>query len=186
MYLDTPRWLSQASRWETKKRSGGPTERSPTATSVLWSAHQTKSTAPGTAFPRDELFGDVYVDDLAVLARVATSHRTFVGDQLRVNQADAMYAALGMPIKKPLGEEISLEFFGVLTSMATVENPGSICVDGPPSLSAPASEPSWVSAGCNRRDSSGPGDSLSRSGGGAFVAAEGFPSRKPCTLSTKL
>ena len=42
----------------------------------------------------------MYVDDLAVLVMV----ETFVEDQFRVNQADVMCAALGMPMKKPLGE----------------------------------------------------------------------------------
>ena len=66
---------------------------------------------PGTACLRGEVFGDVCVDDLAVLATAATSNQTFVDDQWRVSRADAMYAALGMPIKKPLGEG---DFVGAL------------------------------------------------------------------------
>ena len=59
---------------------------------------------PGTPFPREPVFGDVHVDDLAVLAIVETSNRAFAGDRLRMNRADTMYAALGMPIKKPAGD----------------------------------------------------------------------------------
>ena len=55
---------------------------------------------PGRPFPRKPVFGDVNVDDLAVLAIVETN-RAFAKDRLRMNRADTMYAALGMPIKKP-------------------------------------------------------------------------------------
>ena len=58
---------------------------------------------PGTPFPPEPVFGDVYVDDLAVLAIVETSNPAFAGDRLRMNRADTMYAALGMPVKKPAG-----------------------------------------------------------------------------------
>ena len=54
---------------------------------------------PGTPFPREPVFRDVYVDDLAVLEIVETSKRAFAEDHLRMNRADDMHAALGMPIK---------------------------------------------------------------------------------------
>ena len=59
---------------------------------------------PRTPFPREEVFGDVYVDDLAAMAMVETSNRAFAEDRLRMDRAEAMYAALGMPIKKPSGD----------------------------------------------------------------------------------
>ena len=59
----------------------------PTAKSLL---------LPGTPFPREPVFGDVYGYDLAVLEMVETSKRAFAEDHLRMNRADDMYAALGM------------------------------------------------------------------------------------------
>ena len=44
-------------------------------------------------------------------AMVETSNRAFAEDQLRMDRADAMYAALGMPIKKPPGDD---DFVGPL------------------------------------------------------------------------
>ena len=95
-----------------------PTFTCPTSQNLLWrlgclaqlsrtiGEHTSKQTLllPGTAFPRDEVFGDVHVDDLTFLAMVETSNRTFVEDQLRMTLADAINAALGMPMKTPLGE----------------------------------------------------------------------------------
>ena len=74
--------------------------------SALHNAHRRQLLSCGaiTPFPRDQVFGDVYVDDLAVLAMVETPNRAFAEDQLRMDRADAMHAALGMPIKKPGGD----------------------------------------------------------------------------------
>ena len=87
---------------------------------------------PRTPFPREQVFGDVCGDDLAVLAMVDTSNRAFVEDQLRMDRADAMHAALGSADQKKknvLGTAISRSPFGVLTSTASVEGLGSRCVD---------------------------------------------------------
>ena len=82
----------------------------PTAASVLWSPHCERSLE--TPFPREPVFGDVYVDDLAVLAIVETSNRASAEDHLRIKRADATYAPV-MPIKKPVGDK---DFAGPLWS----------------------------------------------------------------------
>ena len=63
-----------------------------------------------------------------------------------MSRADAMYTALGMPIKKPL-EGLS----GALISMATVGSSGSRCVGVPRSLSPPASEPRECQQGATEK-----------------------------------
>ena len=67
---------------------------------------------PGTPFPREPVFGDVYVDDLSVLEIVETSKRAFAEDHLRMNRADDMHAALGMPIKTPGDGEFAGPIWG--------------------------------------------------------------------------
>ena len=93
----------------------------------------------GTLPTRASLFGDVYVDDLAVLAMVETSNRAFAEDQWRMDRVDAMYAALGMSIKKPPGDG---DFEGPSWG---VHLDGQRDADEPPSPSPLVSEPVWVS-----------------------------------------
>ena len=88
-----------------KKRSGGPTERPPTTTYFKWSTHQTKSIcSPEWHFLVMRTSGMCTSTTLQFSAWSQLLIELFVEDQLRANRADAMYAALGMPIKKPLGE----------------------------------------------------------------------------------
>ena len=81
----------------------------------------------------------MYVDDLAVLAMVETSNRAFAEDQWRMDRVDAMYAALGMSIKKPPGDG---DFEGPVWG---VHLDGQRDADEPPSPSPLVSEPVWVS-----------------------------------------
>ena len=126
-----------------KKRSGGPAKCAATGASVLWSPHCEESPA-SAPFPREPVFGDVYVDDLAVLAIVETSNRAFAEDHLRMNRVDAVHADLGTPITKPAGDGDFEGPFGALTS-ASVESLGFRCADQPHCFSPLASEPVLVS-----------------------------------------
>ena len=99
----------------------------------------------GMPFPREQVFGDVYIGDLAVLAMVETSSRAITEDQERMDRAYAMYITPGMPIKKSPGDCDFEGAFGALTSTANGKSTGSPCADEPPLLSPLVSELGWVS-----------------------------------------
>ena len=146
---------------------------------------------PGTPFPRETVFGDVYVDDLAMLAIVETFERAFDEDHLRMNRADAMYAALGMPIKKQAGDG---EFAGPIWGAQLDGQRGKLTFP----VCRPATLPTClgaflvVNSAQLKRLIGAWGFSLSFRRECfsfldiSFVAAESLPSRKPCKLSGPL
>ena len=135
------------------------------AASVLWSPHHAESLAAG----------NVFVDDLAVLAMVETPSRAFTEDQERMGRADAMHTTLGMPIKKPPGDGDFEGPFGASTALTT-------CLGACLGVNRPQLKRlfgAWGVTVSFRRERFSFLDVN-------FVAAQSLPSRKPCKLSGPL